>query len=72
VEPTYENATNGSYPLSRYLFAYVNKAPNQPLSPIVREFVKYVYSREGQMVVIKDGYFPLSEKIIQKQSEHLK
>lgn len=72
VEPTYENARNGSYPLSRYLFVYVNKAPNQPLAPIVREFLKYVYSREGQMVVIKDGYFPLSEKIIGKQSEHLK
>jgi phosphate transport system substrate-binding protein len=72
VEPTYENATSGGYPLSRYLFVYVNKAPNQPLSPIVREFLKYVYSREGQRVVIKDGYFPMSEKIIQKQLEHLK
>jgi phosphate transport system substrate-binding protein len=72
VEPTYENATSGEYPLSRYLFVYVNKAPNQPLSPIVREFLKYVYSREGQRVVIKDGYFPMSEKIISKQSEHLK
>ena len=72
VEPTYENATKGEYPLSRYLFVYVNKAPNQPLSPIVREFLKYVYSREGQKVVIKDGYFPMPEKIIGKQSEHLK
>jgi phosphate transport system substrate-binding protein len=72
VEASYENATNGSYPLSRYLFVYVNKAPNQPLSPIVQEFLKYIYSREGQMVVIKDGYFPMSEKIIQKQSEHFK
>jgi phosphate transport system substrate-binding protein len=72
VEPTYENARQGSYPLSRYLFVYVNKAPNQPLAPIVREFLKYVYSREGQMVVMKDGYFPLSEKIIGKQLEHLK
>ncbi len=72
VEPTYENATGGSYPLSRYLFVYVNKAPNQPLSPIVREFLKYIYSREGQKVVIKDGYFPLSEQIIGKVSEHLK
>ncbi|MDH3504576.1 MAG: phosphate ABC transporter substrate-binding protein [Nitrospirota bacterium] len=72
VEPTYANASTGSYPLSRYLFVYVNITPNQPLSPIVREFLKYVYSREGQMVVIKDGYFPISEKIIGKQSEHLK
>lgn len=72
VEATYENATSGEYPLARYLFVYVNKAPNQPLSPIVREFLKYVYSREGQKVVIKDGYFPISEKIGGKQSEHLK
>lgn len=72
VEPTYENATSGAYPLSRYLLVYVNKAPNQPLSPIVREFLKYVYSREGQRVVIKDGYFPMSEQIISKQSELLK
>lgn len=72
VEATYENATSGEYPLSRYLFVYVNKAPNQPLSPIVREFLKYVYSREGQKVVIKDGYFPISEKVIGKQSEHFK
>ncbi len=72
VEPTYENASTGDYPLSRFLFVYVNKAPNQPLSPIVREFLKYIYSREGQKVVIKDGYFPLSQKIIQKQSDHLK
>lgn len=72
VEPTYENATSGGYPLSRYLFVYVNITPNQPLSPIVREFLKYVYSREGQKVVIKDGYFPISEKVIGKQSELLK
>ncbi len=72
VEPTYEHSTSGKYPLARYLFVYVNKAPNQPLSPIVREFLKYVYSRDGQKVVIKDGYFPISEKIIGKQSKHFK
>jgi phosphate transport system substrate-binding protein len=71
VEPTYENATKGSYPLSRFLLIYVNKAPNRPLSPLVREFLKYVYSREGQLVVMKDGYFPVSQKIILKQSERL-
>jgi len=57
--------------LSRFLFVYVNKAPNKPLSPIVKEFLTYVYSREGQQVVIKDGYFPLSGKIIEKQRANL-
>jgi len=67
VEPTFENASKGAYPLARFLFVYVNKAPNKPLSPIVREFLNFVYSREGQKVVIKDGYFPLSAKLIAKQ-----
>lgn len=71
VEPTFENASKGAYPLARFLFVYVNKAPNQPLSPIVQEFLKFVYSKEGQHVVIKDGYFPISAQIIDKQLANL-
>ena len=67
VEPTFANASKGSYPLARFLLVYVNKAPNKPLSPIVKEFLNFVYSREGQQVVIKDGYFPLNSKLIAKQ-----
>ncbi len=67
VEPTFANASKGSYPLARFLLVYVNKAPNKPLSPIVKEFLNFVYSREGQHVVIKDGYFPLSANLIAKQ-----
>ena len=71
VEPTFENASKGDYPLARYLFVYVNKTPNKPLSPIVQEFLKFVYSKEGQRVVMKDGYFPMSQRIIQKQLAQL-
>lgn len=60
VEATAENAYNGTYPLARYLYLYINKAPNKPLDPLVREFLKLVVSKQGQMVVIKDGYFPLT------------
>ena len=59
VEATAENALNGSYPLSRALYMYVNKAPNKDLSPLEREFIKLVLSKEGQEIVVKDGYFPL-------------
>ncbi len=72
VEPTFANASKGAYPLARFLFVYVNKAPNKPLSPIVKEFLNFVYSREGQKVVIKDGYFPLSADLIAKQRGHFK
>ena len=64
VEPTYENAISGKYPLARFLFIYVNKKPGQPLDTLVAEFIKFVMSKEGQGIVIKDGYFPLPIDIV--------
>jgi len=49
----------GKYPLARFLYVYVNKAPNKPLDPLVKQFLLYVLSHEGQEVVVKDGYLPL-------------
>ena len=66
VEATPENAINGSYPLTRYLYIYVNKKPNQPLAPLENEFMKMVLSKIGQQVVIKDGYIPLPAKVVDK------
>ncbi|RCU49098.1 MULTISPECIES: PstS family phosphate ABC transporter substrate-binding protein [Corallincola] len=58
------NAANGKYPLSRYLYVYVNKHPNQPLPPMEREFLKMVLSQTGQEIVEKDGYIPLPNKVV--------
>ncbi len=66
-DPTFGNASAGTYPLARFLYLYVNKAPGKPLPPLVREFLTYVYSRQGQHIVIKDGYFPLPQRLIQQQ-----
>ena len=66
VEATSENAVNKSYPLSRFLYVYVNKKPNQPLLPLEREFIKLVMSKQGQEVVVKDGYIPLPAKVVNK------
>jgi phosphate transport system substrate-binding protein len=54
-----ENAYSGEYPLSRFLYVYINRAPGKPLDPLVREFIRMVVSKEGQEVVVKDGYFPI-------------
>lgn len=62
VAPEPQQVYDGKYPLSRFLYVYVNKAPNKPLDPLVREFLLYVLSKEGQEVVVKDGYLPLLEK----------
>jgi phosphate transport system substrate-binding protein len=70
-EATQPTAENGSYPLWRHLYLYVNKAPNKPLDPLVKEFLKFVYSREGQQVVVKDGFFPLSAAVVEKELNKL-
>lgn len=64
VEPTYENVASGKYPLSRFLLVYVNKEPNKALDPLTKEFLKFVLSKEGQEIVVKDGYYPMSAKLV--------
>lgn len=71
VDANMENAVNGKYPLSRFLFVYVNKHPNKPLSPMETEFVKMVLSQKGQTIVEKDGYIPLPAKVVAKQLKKL-
>ncbi|NLQ17193.1 phosphate ABC transporter substrate-binding protein PstS family protein [Marinomonas sp. M1K-6] len=71
VAATPENASTGKYPLSRFLYVYINKAPNKPLEPMQREFVKMVLSKTGQEVVVKDGYVPLPAKVANKYLKDL-
>lgn len=71
VEATTENALTGAYPLSRALLVYVNKAPGKALAPLEREFVKMILSKQGQEIVVKDGYIPLPASMAQKTLEKL-
>ncbi len=64
VPPTYENCVSGDYPLARFLIAYVNKAPDKPLDPLTREFLRFVLSKAGQDIVVKDGYYPLPPEAV--------
>ena len=67
VEVSFETATDGSYPLTRYLYVYVNKKPDTPLAPLEREFFKLVLSQAGQEIVEKDGYVPLPLKTVERE-----
>ncbi len=58
-----ETVLSGRYPLARFLYLYINRAPNEPLDPLVREFVRFVLARDGQEVVVKDGYLPVPAAI---------
>lgn len=66
-----EHAYNGTYALARFLYIYVNKQPNQPLDPLRSEFLSYVLSFQGQEAVTKDGYFPLTAKVLEAERQKL-
>ena len=57
---------SGDYPLARRLLIYVNYQPGTALDPVRREFVRYLYSQQGQLDVVKTGYLPIGEKIAAK------
>ncbi len=69
VDP--EDVYAGRYPLARFLFVYVNRPPGQPLDPLVAAFLRYVLSREGQQVVVKDGYLPLPARVVEQELARL-
>lgn len=66
AEPTYENCLSGEYPLARFLLIYINKKPGQPLDALTTEFVKFIQSKDGQQVVVKDGYYPIPPAVIEE------
>ena len=58
-----EAAIAGDYPIARFLYIYVNKNPNEPLDPLRGEFIRFVYSKQGQEAVVRDGYFPVLKSL---------
>lgn len=70
-EATAENSVAGNYPLARFLYVYVNKAPNQPLPPLEREFIKLILSQSGQAIVLKDGYIALPAQVVSGTMQNL-
>jgi phosphate transport system substrate-binding protein len=63
----YADLVSGKYPMSRFLYLYINKPQGKPLDPMVREFVTLIFSKEGQEVVVKDGYDPVSAAIAKQE-----
>ncbi len=69
---SYKNVLDKKYPLARFLNLYIVKDPTKPMDPLVKEFIKYILSKEGQEVVVKDGYLPLSYQVVQEELAKLK
>ena len=72
IEPTRETYQNRTYPLTDEFFIYVNRAPGKPMDPDVKEFLRYVLSRQGQEVVAQDGsYLSLTPQLVREQLQKL-
>ena len=62
VAPTYTNVATASYPLSRLIYANVNRKPGRAMNPALQEFLRFVLSRQGQQTVLNEAIFlPLRE-----------
>ena len=71
VEATGETVVSGEYPLSRFMYVYVNRVPGYGLAPLEREFLRFLLSREGQGIVLRDGYIPLPGELAKRALEVL-
>ncbi|MBI5362055.1 MAG: PstS family phosphate ABC transporter substrate-binding protein [Planctomycetes bacterium] len=63
-EVSQANAYAGQYPMTRMLYVYVNKKPGAELDPLRREFLRYVLSKPGQEATVKDGFYPLTPRLV--------
>lgn len=68
-EANTDNAYSGDYPLARFLYLSLNYKPGSELDPLRREFLRYVFSKQGQEDVIRDGYIPLSAQVARDSLE---
>jgi phosphate transport system substrate-binding protein len=71
VSPTAETTLDGTYPLTREFYLYVNEKPDQELSPALREFIRFINSREGQQLVVKSGAYALPLATVQRNLTQL-
>ncbi len=70
-EANLENVVTGDYPLGRFLNVYINRAPNAEVDPLRREFLRFVFSKEGQEIVVKAGYLPITAEVAAEELKAL-
>ena len=68
---TAEATYSRKYPVARYLYIYLNKAPEEPLDPLRAEFIKYTLSKDGQTLTEEGGYFPITNEIREHELDAL-
>lgn len=73
IMATKTTVIDGSYPLARMTYVFVNRPPNQPVASLVKEFLQFVYGNEGrQVVAAQPGFLPLSSPDADRQDTLLR
>lgn len=72
ISPTQENIRTRKYPLTRYLYIYINQPPNKSLNLVEREFLYFILSQQGQRLAEKAGYLPLAPSLANAQLQQIK
>lgn len=71
IPGTAETVASGRYPLSRYMYIRMDRSPGQPLRPEIKEFLRYILSRQGQEPILYSGYFPLTAREVREELSKL-
>jgi phosphate transport system substrate-binding protein len=72
VPLTIENVQNRTYPMLLEVYFYLDRVPGQPVDPKLKEFLRFVLSRQGQQAIAKDGkYLPLTKEVVEEQLRKL-
>jgi phosphate transport system substrate-binding protein len=72
VPLTIENVQNRTYPMLLEVYFYFDRVPGQPVDPKLKEFLRFVLSRQGQEAITKDGkYLPLTKEALEGQLKKL-
>jgi phosphate transport system substrate-binding protein len=67
-----DNIRNRTYPLYADVFFFLNRDPKKPVEPKLKEYLRFILSREGQQLVVRDGkYLPLTAEAVQEQLKKL-
>jgi phosphate transport system substrate-binding protein len=72
VACTMETVRNRTYPFYDEVFMYADQPKGKPMDPKVKEFLRFIVSREGQAAVQRDGkYLPLTAEVAREQLRKL-
>jgi ABC-type phosphate transport system substrate-binding protein len=67
INGTHETASNGRYPLTRYMYVRLRRNPGEPVPAAIKEFLRYVLSRQGQEPILYSGYYPLTAQEVKEE-----